>query len=46
MLDAIIISLSTRSSEKSLKIAIAVDELFKLNFQKSSFLIDYYTFIK
>lgn len=42
ILDAIIVSLSTRFSEESLKIATAVDELFKLNFQPSSFLIDYY----
>lgn len=42
ILDAIIVSLSTRFSEESLKIATAVDELFKLNYQQSSFLIDYY----
>jgi len=42
ILDAIIVSLSTRFSEESLNIAIAVDELFKLNFQQSSFLINYY----
>jgi len=42
ILDAIIVSLNSRFSEESLKISIAVDELFKLNFQKSSFLIDYY----
>jgi len=42
ILDAIIVSLSTRFSEESLKIAAAVDELFKIKFQQSSFLIDYY----
>ncbi|XP_060880716.1 uncharacterized protein LOC132952434 [Metopolophium dirhodum] len=31
-----------RFSQESLNIATAVDELFKLNFQQSSFLIDYY----
>jgi hypothetical protein len=34
--------LSTRFSEESLKIATAVDGLFKLNFQQSSFVIDFY----
>ncbi|XP_060859809.1 uncharacterized protein LOC132937000 [Metopolophium dirhodum] len=42
ILDAIIVSLSTRFLQESLNIATAVDELFKLNFQQSSFLIDYY----
>lgn len=42
ILDAIIVSLSTRFSEERLKIATAVDELFKLNFRQSSFVIDYY----
>jgi len=42
VIDSVIINMEDRFSEQSLKLATSIDNLFKLNYEKSKYFVDQY----